>query len=79
MPDGRPALPGWPAVLHEEWAAAYLSLSASTFREQVAPAVPPIRLTLKRIGWLRADLDQWLATRKEGSASSPPSNPWHVK
>ena len=75
MRDGS-LLPGWPAVLHEEWAAAYLSLSATTFREQIAPAVPPIQLTVKRIGWRRSDLDAWIA-RQGGSGSSPVSgNSW---
>jgi len=74
MPDLR--LPDWPAVLHEEWAAAYLSLSPATFRAQVAPAVRPIHLTARRIGWLRADLDRWLASRATGGASLPPANPW---
>ena len=69
-------LPGWPAVLHEQWAAAYLSLSPSTFRAQVAPEVPAIHLTTKRVGWLRADLDNWLARRAGEAASSPLTNPW---
>jgi len=76
MPDGRPALPGWPAVLHEEWAAAYLSLSTTTFREQVAPVVPPIRLTVKRIGWRRADLDAWIARQGASGAASTLENDW---
>ena len=75
MPE-RAALPGWPAVLHEEWAAAYLSLSTTTFRQQIAPEVPPIRLTAGRIGWKRADLDNWLARRQPGGATSVAHNPW---
>ena len=73
----RIALPGWPAVLHEEWAAAYLSLSTSTFRAQVAPQVPPVHLTARRIGWLRVDLDNWLARRQGVEESLPPNNPWN--
>lgn len=69
-------LPGWPAVLHEQWAAAYLSLSPSTFRAQVAPEVPAIHLTRRRVGWLRADLDQWVARRRGEAAISPLLNPW---
>lgn len=66
MSNPRP-LPDWPAVLHEAWAAAYLSLSPSTFRSIVVPEVPPVKLTAIRVGWLRADLDKWIA-RKAGHA-----------
>ena len=76
MPDGLP-LPGWPLVLHEEWAAAYVSLSPSTFRAQVVPEVPAIHLTQRRVGWLRTDLEDWVARRRGVTASSGLSNPWH--
>lgn len=76
MSASRAQLPGWPAVLHEEWAAAYVSLSTSTFRAEVVPKVPPITLTTRRIGWLRDDLDRWLATRPVRGAPSPQANPW---
>ena len=78
-PGPRP-LPDWPAVLHEEWAAAYLSLSATTFREQVAPAVPPIQLTIKRIGWRRTDLDAWIARQggAGGGVAEIEVNSWDV-
>ena len=69
------ALPGWPPVLHEAWAARYLSLSTSTFRAIVAPVVPPIQLTPGRVGWLRADLDAWIA-KKAANALLSPANPW---
>ena len=72
----RLALPGWPPVLHEAWAAAYLSLSPSTFRAQVAPAVPAVKLTPGRVGWMRDDLDRWLATRPGAKAALVPHNPW---
>jgi predicted DNA-binding transcriptional regulator AlpA len=70
------ALPGWPPVLHEAWAAAYLSLSATTFRAAVVPEVAPVRLTPGRIGWLRRDLDLWLARRAGTVAPSDAINPW---
>ncbi len=70
------ALPGWPAVLHEEWAAAYLSLSPTTFRKAIVPHVPPVALTNRRIGWLHTDLDNWLAHLAGREASLPPANPW---
>jgi predicted DNA-binding transcriptional regulator AlpA len=75
IPSG--GLPGWPPVLNEAWAAAYLSLSQSTFRSAVVPSVPAIQLTPGRVGWLRVDLDRWLAKqagRDAGSSSLP--NPW---
>ena len=75
MTTGAP-LPGWPAVLHEPWAAAYLSLSPTTFRASVVPEVPPVRLTERRIGWLRTDLDAWLARRAPGGPTSG-GNVWH--
>lgn len=68
MSGARP-LPGWPPVLHEAWAAAYLSLSLSTFRAVVVPEVPAVKLSIRRIGWLRGDLDKWLA-RKAGHAAN---------
>lgn len=73
MPD---ALPGWLPMLHEAWAAAYLSLSPSTFRQQVAPDVPPVRLTQRRVHWLRADLDKWLAQQAADRAGSLLPNLW---
>lgn len=53
-------LPGWPRGLGEELAAAYVGLSPSTFRAQIAPLIPPVRLTKGRQVWLREDLDAWL-------------------
>lgn len=70
-------IPGWPPVLHEEWAAAYLSLSPSTFRAEVAPKVKAVALTRRRVGWLRADLDRWLAEKAGHVATSAGDhNPW---
>jgi hypothetical protein len=71
------SLPGWPPVLNEVLAAAYLSLSPSAFRRAVVPSVPPIHLTPGRVGWLRADLDRWLAIQAGRDAgSSSLHNPW---
>ena len=64
MPD--PRLPGWPRALREDLAAAYVGLSASTFRAAVAPAVPAVRLSPGRVAWLRDDLDRWLDSRRDG-------------
>ena len=76
MPDPSARLPDWPAVLHEEWAAAYLSLSPATFRAVVMPQVKPIRLTERRQGWLRSDLDKWIAARANPESSSDKGNGW---
>ena len=70
------ALPGWPAALHEDWAAAYVGLPPSTFRAHVAKDVPPVQLTKRRVGWLRSDLDTWLAKRAAGTEAASPANPW---
>ena len=78
MPDGA-RLPGWPRALREPLAAAYVGLSASTFRAAVAPSVPSVRLTTGRVAWLREDLDAWLDARAGRAAASPDaSNPWHT-
>jgi predicted DNA-binding transcriptional regulator AlpA len=61
MPD--PALPGWPRALAQPLAAAYVSLSEASFRVHVMKEVPPVRLTNRRIAWLRDDLDAWLDRR----------------
>ena len=72
----RRRLPDWPAVLHEAWAAASLSLSTTTFRTVVVPTVPPIVLTAKRRGWRRADLDAWVAKRAGDAAPSSGATSW---
>lgn len=72
------AMPAWPPVMQENLAAAYLSLSPSLFRSDVAPEVPVVHLTRRRVGWLRSDLDKWLARQAGEQASSPVSNPWHT-
>lgn len=70
MPDGP--LPFTPRAMRAEHAALYVGLSASTFHQVVAPAVPPIRLTTGRVAWLREDLDQWLDARKP-AVDAPPA------
>lgn len=76
MPDGA-NLPGWPRALREDWAAAYVGLGTTTFREQVAPSVPAVTLVGRRKAWLREDLDRWLDARRAGGAPSEEDNPWH--
>ena len=67
-------LPGWPRVLSVQLAAAYLSLSVSSFRSTVGLEVPAIHLTPGRIGWDRLELDAWV-DRKLGPAAAN-YNPW---
>lgn len=71
------ALPYWPRALRVDLAAAYVGLGETTFREIVAPEVPSVRLTEKRIVWLRDDLDRWL-DRRAGRGATPgrDPNPW---
>lgn len=66
------ALPGWPRGLHEHLAAAYVGLSVSTVRtlreHEDFPA--PVRLTERRLVFLREDLDAWL-DEKAGRRQPP--------
>jgi predicted DNA-binding transcriptional regulator AlpA len=71
MPD-----PAWvPAVLREADAAHYCGLSPTTFRAVVAPQVTARRLSTGRVGWLRADLDAWIAALPPVDAAAPPAAP----
>jgi predicted DNA-binding transcriptional regulator AlpA len=72
MPDGF-ILPGWPRALREELAAAYVGLSPASFRRDVVPEVPPIKLTTRCVGWLREDLDAWLDRRAGRVQASAPA------
>lgn len=88
MPDGS-TLPGWPRALREDLAAAYVGLSATTFRQVVAPAVPAILLSTGRIAWRRDHLDAWIESRptRNGVVDSappaadaaPPPEPAHAR
>lgn len=72
-------LPDWPRSMSDDLAAAYTGVSVTTFRAEVAAgrAPAPIRLTLKRIAWLREDLDGWLDRLAGRVAASPPdSHDW---
>ena len=53
-------LPGWPAALNQQLAAAYCGVSVDTFAS-VCP-VQPIAITKSRHGsrYLRVRLDEWL-------------------
>lgn len=63
-------LPGWPAALNQQLAAAYCGVSVDTFTA-VCP-VQPIAITKSRNGkrYLRARLDEWLMSLE---VSRPPS------
>lgn len=78
MPDAT--LPGWPRVLEDELAAAYVGLGVSTFRREVAAGRAPaaIHLTKGRVGWDRAALDRWVDQLAAGKSPSG-GNPWDAK
>lgn len=63
-----------PAVMALDDAAAYLSLSASLLQQQAQqdPAFPkPVQLSARRVGWLTAELDAWLASRPRSQCLPP--------
>jgi predicted DNA-binding transcriptional regulator AlpA len=61
MPDSIP-MPDWPRGMSEKFAATCVGVSTTTLRAEVAAgrAPKPIHITIKRIIWLREDLDGWL-------------------
>jgi predicted DNA-binding transcriptional regulator AlpA len=72
-------LPGWPRGMRAEFAAAYVGLSISSFRTEVARgrAPKPINLTLKRLVWLKDDLDGWL-DRLAGRTTNLAKTDWQA-
>lgn len=54
-----------PRGLSADDAARYVGFSTSGFRSVVAKEVPAVRLTERRVIWLKDDLDRWL-DRKAG-------------
>ncbi len=72
----RPELPGWPRGLHEDWAAAYVGLSTSSFRTVARDeGISAVWLTARRKVYLREDLDAWL-DRKAGRTNDKPLTGW---
>ena len=72
------AAPYWPAAMRAERAAAYLVVSTTYFRTNIAPALTPIRPSPSVVLFLRRDLDGWLDQQTGGAAASvEPPNPWH--
>ena len=55
-------VPAWPRGLSEELAAAYIGLSVSSLRSEVRAgrAPQPVRITPKRLIYLRDKLDAYL-------------------
>lgn len=68
------AMPAWQRALSQPLAAAYTGLSEGSFRSYVMKEVPPVRLSKKRIAWLREDLDAWL-DRKAGKDPAETGRP----
>jgi predicted DNA-binding transcriptional regulator AlpA len=62
-----------PAVLTRAAAAEYLGFSVSTLEARVrAGCVPaPRLLSPGRVGWIRAELDEWLQSRPTSSLPPP--------
>lgn len=62
-----------PAVLSEDEASVYLNLAKSTLSKQRVyggpDAIPFVKLGARRVGYLREDLDAWLASRRRTSTS----------
>jgi hypothetical protein len=69
------AIPGWPRVLNEAWAAAYIGMSPSSFRRGPAADLTAINLTAQRKGWLRDDLDEWV-DRQAGRSIKSAGDGW---
>lgn len=65
----------FPAALRRAQAAAYCGLSESTFSRAVqrGDAPKPRQLFERRAGWLRAELDTWLASRPVSEMLPPPN------
>lgn len=74
MPDGS-ALPGWPAAMRAERAAAYLDVSRTYFRQHIAPDLHPIRRGKGLILFPRRQLDAWLDRQEGAAAPSIPCSP----
>jgi predicted DNA-binding transcriptional regulator AlpA len=68
----------WPRGLPVEEAARYIGLSVSTLRAEVIAgrAPKPIRLTRRRLVWLREDLDAYLDRAAGRSPTSGGNNPF---
>lgn len=67
----RGDLPDWPALLDAAAAAAYVQLSAGSFRRWAAAnGVRPVDLGLAVTRWRRGDLDQALAALPGKSAET---------
>lgn len=72
------ALPDWPAAMSVEMAAAYLGISAGTFRENVAKHVKRLAISPGRFVYRRADLDAYLAGLAGEAQADRPRNSWDV-
>lgn len=73
----RTKLPGWPRGLREDWAAAYVGLSVTSFRAVTkSDGVPVVWLTARHRVYLLEDLDAWL-DRKAGRNPHDSANWWN--
>lgn len=63
-----------PAALGRQEAAAYLSLSTTMVEELTAAGAgfpQPVQLSKRRVAWLTAELDAWLASRPRSNCLPP--------
>lgn len=63
------------AILKTPEAAVYLGLSASTLNKMrcVGGGPPYVKLTGRAVGYLRSDLDSFLASQRRSSTSERPA------
>jgi prophage regulatory protein len=58
-------VPGSPAILRKKQVVAMVGLSASTIYtlQKSGSFPPPVKLSVRAMGWLSADIEHWLAER----------------
>jgi predicted DNA-binding transcriptional regulator AlpA len=61
------------AVLSYRQAAQYVGLSKATF-DLAMKQIPRVRLSQRRYGFLRSDIDRWLADNKEFPEDADPED-----
>lgn len=71
-----------PGALELRDAASYISLSVSLFQQKVQKDKDfpkPVELSARRVGWLTAELDAWLATRPRSTFLPPEGSGYGCK
>ena len=74
--EGAPLIPG---IVRLRDAPYYLGMNKTYFRDQVQPYLTRIRIDKKGIGFVRAELDQWIAYTQATLGQPPKSTPpWKI-